>query len=114
MNVALWTVIVLASYAKAENKINFPSNHETGLFIGFLFIHGLFIVFIKHSQLKSLSRMRNIATFVCEKNEEENITWEGIEKYHWSWNWSWELITFVITFVLLWAYSFVKVSGIPN
>jgi hypothetical protein len=70
LNIAIWTVIIVAIYAQSENKLNF-SNRSCAVkcliyLIPFL-IHCAFVCFIQGSLSRSLNRMNNAATILLDE-----------------------------------------------
>ena len=73
MNIAVWTVIILAFYAKDKHDINLSGNQFIALVLAAvcLLLHLFFIIGIHTSLNNSLARMHNIAKRLLDAAETE-------------------------------------------
>lgn len=111
LNLAFWTLIVLAALAKVEHHAELPAYVRLFVYFGFLVVYTLFIVEIKKSQIRSFTRMRNLAKFIIESKERTRFSWKEVEHPKASLSWAWELMQFSITTLLLFALEFMPVAS---
>ena len=103
MNIAIWTVIIVAIYAQSENKLSFSNQNCVMKIIIYLtpfLIHLSFVHFIHGSLTRSLRRMHNAANLLLD-NTLPNSKWMDLnksvkDKYQY-----WQYLQLLITIFLL-------------
>ena len=94
MNIAIWTLISALAYATAKGDIGALKNHLpwcitiiAGLLSACIcIVHAIFLSRIQLSLNNSMTRLENIASYLCNKSlledsaKEERLLWESIEE----------------------------------
>src|SRR5688572_853287 len=73
LNIAIWTVLIVAIYAKSQSAFNFNNWSipiQVTIGIVYLAVHAAFIFNIHGSMNRSLARMHNMASYIMEESEE--------------------------------------------
>jgi hypothetical protein len=111
MNISLWTVLIVAIYAKGQNQFTFsklPICVEVLIYFLFLVIHFVFIFKIHGSLNRSLARMSDMATCLLKEKEEIEIKWTDLGKNAPQANNYWEFLQLGITLFLIGIFYLIR------
>jgi hypothetical protein len=109
INIAIWTVLVLAIYTVSQNKVLIKSVYfEVMAALFYLIIHFLFVREIHGSLKRSLTRMHNIASELLDEKKEPKITWQGFSEKIPMDTGIWEYLQLVMTVFLIGIYFLIK------
>jgi hypothetical protein len=111
MNISLWTVLIVAIYAKSQNQFTFsklPICLEMLIYLLFLVIHFVFIFKIHGSLNRSLARMNDMASYLLKEKDEIEYKWNDLGKNAPQENNYWEFLQLGITLFLILIFWLIK------
>ncbi len=108
MNIAIWTLLVIAIYAKSQGKLPLDMCVNIVASLVYLVMHGFFVIEIHGSLYRSLTRMHNMASSLLEENENVNHKWTDFDKKIYMRTGWWEYLQLGITIFLLVIYIIMK------
>lgn len=109
LNIAVWTVIIVAIYAKGNGNLKtseLPLCLLLCIYFVFVIIHSIFVYKIHRSLFRSLNRMNNMAIYLIENDDP--TTWNSLEEIKIPNDYYWEFIQVSITVFLILIFHFIQ------
>ena len=104
LNIAIWTVLIVAIYAKSQSEFNFnkwPITVQIAIGLIYLVVHAVFIFNIHGSMNRSLARMHNMASYIMEEKKDVPLKWIDLEFGASKPRGNWEWLQLVISIFLI-------------
>lgn len=110
VNISIWTVLIVAIYAKANGNLGLSELNnwiEFGLYLLYVFIHTVFVYKMHGSINRSLQRMVNMARYLVDNNT--SVTkWEDFERKTIKTGNNWEILQVSVTVFLIIILYYIK------
>jgi hypothetical protein len=108
MNLAFWTLLIVAIYAKTKHELRIPISAEISAGVLFIVFHLLFVLHIHGSLERSLNRMHNMANFLLGNEVVPNKSLEYFEIKKISLSLGWHILQIAITTGLVIMFIFLN------